>query len=157
MGSKIQIDVNKIKASISKQIGSIAKKAGEEIQEAYKSSISNFYESYNNTSYVRTFSLFTGSSAYGGRPTCQKLGQMRYSCGIVASPAYYDGNPYAKSQGIFVTPQLVWKSAFSGGMHGVIGGHIAAVTESPESIMDGQFQRIKGQVSSALGNLTFDL
>lgn len=157
MPGKINIDINKIKSQVSKQLNQIATQAGQKIQQAYKSSVSQFYGSWQPSMYLRTYSLFTGSSAYNGRPTHQKLGEMRYSCGIVASPSYYQGNPYSSSSTMGVTPQLVWDSAFMSGIHGVIGGRIAAVTESPQSVMQGKFSQIKGQVQSALGNLTITL
>lgn len=155
--NEINIDVNSIKRQVSKQLLDIAKRAGDKIQQGFKSSIQQFYGSYPAEYYDRTYSLFTASSAYGGRPTYQKLGDMRYSCGIVAGSAYISGNPYSHSGTIGVTPGQVWESAFIGGMHGVPRGFVAATTTSPQSIMDNNFEAVKAQVQQALGNITFTL
>lgn len=154
---KINIDIGKIKSQVSKQLSQIAKRAGEEIQQAYASSVQQFYGAYSPKWYNRTFSLFTGSSAYGGRPTYKKIGDMKYSCGISAGPQYYSGNPYSGTGELYVTPGMVWNSSYMGGMHGVAEGLVAAVTASPQSVMQGKFEAIKGQVESALGNITISL
>lgn len=96
MAKKNQIfDINEFKASYRNALEKTAQRIGREIEKAYETEISRFYNDYYPISYERTGSTWWASSGMQDyRSWSQYLGNLQYQAGITVDAANIQGDPY---------------------------------------------------------------
>lgn len=114
-----------------------AKEIGEKINEAYKTSIKQFYTSYIPSMYSRTSSLYKAARGVGGNNkywlqtdyAIFKHGAIKYRCGIKVSSEFMPSDVYYKTDedgkpkehgwpNSMLTTEYIFDRSFNKGIHG---------------------------------------
>lgn len=95
MSKNNEIDINQFKAAYRNALEKTAQRIGREIEKAYETQISRFYNDYSPISYSRTGSTWWASSGYRNFESWSEyLGDLQYQAGITVDPGNISGTPY---------------------------------------------------------------
>ena len=111
------IDINIFKKAYRKALEKTAQRIGREIEMAYESQISRFYDDYSPIEYDRTYSTWWASSGlYDYKSWSQYLGDLQYQAGITVTPENIQskrGDPYRADT------DWVFNRTWHYGIHGI--------------------------------------
>lgn len=142
----------------------------EEITDAYKKTVSDFYKDYKPSSYRRTYNLYSAISTYGryGRAlldgkTIKADGGLGHIVHIEASGEYIDGHPYISYKIVgnqysksIASNNEVFHTTFVEGFHGTMIPFTYYIPKkmapTPRVVMNNRFMKIKSW--SKIKNLT---